>query len=432
MTPRFRAIALAICGVLALSPMIGAHRVEGAQPRASTITLTFLRHVDPPANNLEKKLIKQYEQAHPTIKINYVTVPDANLFTKFEAMTVAGTPPDIMNLGSTDVPEVWQRGQLAPVDLSAVGASSLAQLQSRYIPHALSGYIFSGHLYALPHELSDYAMWVNTQMLAKAHIDQYPRTWEQMGTLGKKLMVRRSGKVVQEAIALPFNFPAAQFLVLDAMVRQAGGQLFSSDGRHAYLTSKPVLKAVNTLAAFAQTDKITDPALNGTTSGADRSLFQNGVAAMMLTGGSWYWGTLEGTPHGKYGIAVPYPRFQGGPDVAGDLYGYGLTVDAHSAHQADAWKFIAFLAAHGKDYFQNEGLFTGDVATANSSVAAHFHSWSTFRHELARGQYPPSLYHYNEIADIVGRTLDTVVLSHQDPQAALASAQSRVSSLLNS
>jgi ABC-type glycerol-3-phosphate transport system substrate-binding protein len=244
-------------------------------------------------------------------------------------------------------------------------------------------------------------------------------------------MIRRGGKVVQEAIALPFNFPGAEFLVLDAMVRQAGGQLFSSDGRHAYLTSKAVLKAVNTLAAFAQTDKITDPALNGTTAGADRPLFQNGVAAMMVTGGSWYWGTMKGTKYGPYAMAVPYPRFQGGPDIAGDLYGYGLTVDAHSAHQAEAWKFIAFLSAHGKDYFQNEGLFVGDKATATSSVAAHFHDWSTFSHELARGLYPPPLYQFNEIGDIVSRTLDSVVLSHQDPQAALASAQSRVTPLLN-
>ena len=100
-----------------MSPVVMAHRVEGAQPHASTITLTFLRHTDPPANKLEKKLIPQYEQAHPNIRINYITVPDPTVFTKFESMSVAGSPPDIINFGSTDVPEVWQRGQLAPVDL---------------------------------------------------------------------------------------------------------------------------------------------------------------------------------------------------------------------------------------------------------------------------------------------------------------------------
>ena len=273
---------------------------------AQEITLTFLRHEHPPANELEKELIQQFQQENPNVKIEYVTVPDVDLFTKYQAMTVAGTPPDIVNFGSTDIPAVWQRGQLAPVDLSAVGVASLEELESRYLPNALSGYIFDGELFALPSELSNYVMWVNTQMLETAGVE-VPRTWEEMSTIGQELMIRSGDQVTQEAIALPLNFPGAQFLVIDAMVRQAGGQLFSDDGREANLTSEPVLKAVTTLAGFVQTDKITDPALNGTTAGGDRDLFLNGVAAMMLTGGSWFRGNLVGTEVGEQRHARALP-----------------------------------------------------------------------------------------------------------------------------
>jgi len=397
---------------------------------AQEITLTFLRHEDPPANKLEKDLIQQFEQANAGIKINYVNVPDTDLFTKFSAMSVAGTPPDIVNFGSTDVPAVWQRGQLAPVDLSAVGASSMEELEGRYIANALSGYVFDGQLYALPHELSDYVMWVNSDMLDKAGVEA-PRTWEEMSTIGQKLMIRNGDQVTQEAIALPLNFPGAQILVFDAMVRQAGGQLFSEDGHEALLTSDPVMKAVTTLAGFVQTDKITDPALNGTTAGSDRDLFQNGVAAMMLTGGSWYRGTLVDSKVGESAIPMPYPRFEGGPDIAGDLYGYGITVSAQSAHPAEAWKFIAFLSDHGTDYFENEGLFLGDKATTESSAVADFPNWSTFQDELAKGQYPPLQYQFNEISDIVGRTVDAIVRSGEDAKASLEAAQSQVTPLLN-
>jgi multiple sugar transport system substrate-binding protein len=398
---------------------------------AQEITLTFLRHEHPPANNLEKALIEEFQQANPNIKIDYVIAPDVDLFTKYSALLVAGTPPDIVNFGSTDIPAVWQRGQLAPVDLSAVGVADLKELEGRYIPNALSGYIFDDQLYALPSELSDYVMWVNTQMLETAGVE-YPRTWEEMSTIGQKLMIRSGDQVTQEAIALPLAFPAAEFLVLDAMVRQAGGQLFSDDGREANLTSDPVMKAVKTLAGFVQTDKITDPALNGTTSGADRSLFENGVTAMMLTGGSWYRGTLLESKVGESAIPVPFPRFEGGPDVAGDLYGYGLTVSAQSAHPAEAWKFIAHLAGRGTDYFQKaEGLFLGDAATADSSVAGEYPHWDVFQEELSRGQYPPRLYQFNEIGDIVGRTLDAIIRSNEDPQASLEAAQGRVTPLLN-
>jgi multiple sugar transport system substrate-binding protein len=412
---------------LALGAGSGLTRSTAAQQT----TLTFLRHEHQPANNLEKELIQQYEQANPNIKINYVIVPDVDLFTKFQAMTVAGTPPDIVNFGSTDIPAVSQRGLLAPVNMSAAGVADLKELESRYVPNALSGYIFDDQLFALPSELSDYVMWVNTQMLETAGVEA-PRTWEEMSEIGQKLVIRSGDQVTQEAIALPLGFPGVQFLVLDAMVRQAGGQLFSDDGREAYLTSDPVLKAVSTLTGFVQTDKITDPALNGTTAGGDRDLFQNGVAAMMLTGGSWYRGTLLESKVGENAIPVPFPRYEGGPDVAGDLYGYGLTVGAKSANPAEAWKFVAMLASHGTDYFQKaEGLFIGDAETADSGAADEYPNWSTFKEELGKGQYPPRLYQFNEIGDIVGRTADAIIRSGDDPKAALEAAQSQVTPLLN-
>jgi ABC-type glycerol-3-phosphate transport system substrate-binding protein len=408
-----------------------AARVSGAAAQDAPITLTYLHHEHPPVNDLEQELIQQYQEANPNVTIEYIVTPDVDMFTEYSAMLVAGTPPDIVNFGDSDVPAVWQRGQLAPVDLSAVGVASLEDLESLYLTNALSGYMFDGQLYALPSELSDYVMWVNTQMLETAGVE-YPRTWEEMSTIGQELMIRSGDQVTQEAIALPFSFPGAQFLVLDAMARQAGGQLFSDDGTEAFLTSDPVVKAVTTLAGFVQTDKITDPALNGTTAGADRDLFLNGVAAMMLTGGSWYRGTLEGSEVGEHAIPVPYPRFEGGPDIAGDVYGYGLTVGASSQNPAEAWKFIGFLTSHGTDYFEAGGLFIGDAATAESDVAAESPNWDVFQAELAAGQYAPRLYQSNEISDIVGRTLDAVVRSADDPLVALEDAQARVTPLLNS
>jgi ABC-type glycerol-3-phosphate transport system substrate-binding protein len=219
--------------------------------------------------------------------------------------------------------------------------------------------------------------------------------------------------------------------LLDAVSRQAGGPLFSDDGREAFLTSEPVLRAVQMFADLVQTSQITDPALSGTTAGADRDLFLNGVTAMMLTGGSWFRGSLNASDVGENAVPAPYPRFEGGPDVSGDLYGYGLAVLAQSQHPAEAWRFVAFLGSHGMDYFENGGLFIGDLATAESDLAAENPDWSVFQEQLALGHYHPRLVNYNEIADIVGRAFDAVVRAGEDPQAEFESAQSRVSGLLN-
>jgi ABC-type glycerol-3-phosphate transport system substrate-binding protein len=155
---------------------------------------------------------------------------------------------------------------------------------------------------------------------------------------------------------------------------------------------------------------------------------------MMLTGGTWFRGNLK-TSYPKVNpvaMAVPYPRFAGGPNSAGDLYGYGLVVDAHSAHQAAAWKFIAYVASHGTEPFQKAGLFLGDKATVNSSVATSFPNWSTFAAELAHGHYTPRLVNFAQISDIIGRGVDSIIENHQDPASVLSSLQADVAPLLNS
>jgi ABC-type glycerol-3-phosphate transport system substrate-binding protein len=311
----------------------------------------------------------------------------------------------------------------------------MAQLQARYIPGALDGYMFNGKLYGLPHELSDYVMWMNSAAFKAAGLgaNQYPKTWEQMAVIGKKLTTIVGGKTVKEAIALPFNFPIVEFLVLDAMARQAGGSLISADGKTAYLNTPPVIKAVTALANLVEPAKVSDPALNGPTAGADRTLFGTGVAAMMLTGGTWYRGVLQTTypKVNPVGIPVPYPRFAGGPNSAGDLYGYALVVDSHSANQAMAWKFVAYVAAHGTEPFQKAGLFLGDKATVNSPVTKSYPYWSTFAAELAHGHYTPRLVNFAQISDIIGRGVDSIIENHQDPATVLASLQADVTPLLN-
>ena len=178
------------------------------------------------------------------------------------------------------------RASSFPVDFTAFGARSLAPPAALYLGRA-RGYMFGGKLYGVPHELSDYVMWVNTAALKAAGLgpNGYPHTWEQMAAIGKKLTTVVGGKTVKEAIALPFNFPAAEYLVLDAMARQAGGSLFSADGTKALLNTPPVIKAVTTLASRSS-PMASRSALNGPTAGADRTLFGNGVAQMMLTGGT--------------------------------------------------------------------------------------------------------------------------------------------------
>ena len=238
----------------------------------------------------------------------------------------------------------------------------------------------------------------------------------------------------QGAIALPLGFPV-QFLVSTpaTLSRQAGGQLFSDDGREAYLTSDPVFEAVSTLTGFVQTDKITEiwplmerrlaataiPFRTGCRDDASRWIW---YSSCRLAEGS----RRERDPVGPSPVTPRRSRRRRGSrrlraHRRGEV-GHPAEPGKVRLHDGVTWHEL---------HPQGEGLFIGDTETAEKRAAAEYPNWSTFKDELGKGQYPPRLYQFNEIGDIVGRTADAIIRSGEDAKAALEAAQSQVTPLLN-
>jgi ABC-type glycerol-3-phosphate transport system substrate-binding protein len=92
--------------------------------------------------------------------------------------------------------------------------------------------------------VSNVAFWINTGKLRASGLDparNVPRTWDQVARLVQKLTIRKNGKAIQEGISVPLYNALRDTLVLNALTRQVGGLLFSSDGTKAYLTSPAAL-----------------------------------------------------------------------------------------------------------------------------------------------------------------------------------------------
>ena len=54
-------------------------------------------------------------------------------------------------------------------------------------------------------------------------------------------------------------------------------------------------------------------------------------------------------------------------------------------------------------------LHRGHAKPPKGDAADEYPNWSIFKDELGKGQYPPSLFQFNEIGDIVGRTADAII-----------------------
>jgi len=403
-----------------------------ARPAADKITITYWTHVNPPAQAVEKKLVARYQALHPGVSIDYLPLDFNSLPTKLTTAVAGGGGPDLFNLFQSFVPALVQRQFVVPVDFKAFGVGDRAGFATHYLPSTVQGFSFNGQVYGIPHEVSNFAFWINQSAFKAAGLNpakDFPTTWDQVATLGKKLTVRKNGKTVQEGISLPLYNALRDTLVLDALTRQAGGLLFSADGKKVYLTSPAAIKALSMWSDLVHVHKINDPSLGPTASTDNLDLFGNGTAAMTNVGGSWFISYMKaGFPKGYNSYMVgPEPHFAGGPKVGADLYGFGLFVTSTSKQQAATWQFARFLADNGQTYFNDAGIWLGDKATLATAKTPH---WDVFKKSFGQGFFLPPLTHFNEISAILERAIERVALNKVSAAQSLKQAQQEVQPLL--
>ena len=84
------------------------------------------------------------------------------------------------------------------MDYKAIGLGSAQKLVDAYAwPTALDGWKWKGKYYGLPTEISNYCLYLNNRLFRKAGLDpekDYPRDWDQMVEVARKLTVREGGR----------------------------------------------------------------------------------------------------------------------------------------------------------------------------------------------------------------------------------------------
>ena len=426
-----------ILATTALVPLICMAFGVPAAPRAvaaDKVTVTYWTHVNAPAQKLETKLIAKFEAQNPNIAVTYLPVAFNDLPTKLTTALAGGSGPDIFNYFQSYAPALVQRGFIVPVDFKAFGVGNQAGFTQRYLPAVVGGYTFNGQIYGVPHEVSQFAYWINTDMFKAAGLDpvkDFPKTYADVSRLGATLTIRKNGKIVRDGLSLPLYNSVRDTLVLDSMTRQAGGHLFSADGKKAFLNSPAAIKALDTWVGFVYKDKINSPALGPTASTDNLDIFGAGNAAMLGIGGSWLTSILQQTypkVYNAYAVG-PEPTF-GGPKIGADLYGFGLFVTKTSPHPAQAWQLARFLADNGDTYFSEGGIWLGDKATTASKVTQTLRHWDVFKSDFASGFFLPPLLHYNELSTIIERAIERAVLNGQSAKDSLNQAQQEAAPLM--
>lgn len=430
---RLKGIRRAVAAVMV--PMAALVLIAaGGSSSASHVTITFLTHYNqPPLSTEAQSVATKFEKEHPGVTVKIQALESGTEDAKFQTLASAGTPPNVFDMDNVFGAELLSKNVLSSVDYKAAGYSNASAFKNAYVPGALTAYTHNGQIYGVPAEYSNYLAWMNVNEFQAAGLS-VPTTWDQVCQDGPKMTKSSGGKITQEELALPTTLPGAQFIALDAITTEFGSPLFNAAGTKSNLTSAPVIKALTMLQNLVYQCQATYPSLNSSQEGADRLTYGAGQAAMMLTGGSWFTGSLQSqypTIKPPASQPEPYPTAPGHPP-ANISYGYAYVVPRDAPNQSLSWAFASALGRAGADWFKAGGLYTGQKSVNQSSAAKDFPYWSSkWQPALAHSTYMGNLVNGNQIDDIVGSALDNIIENHADVKSTMQSANQQVEPLLN-
>jgi ABC-type glycerol-3-phosphate transport system substrate-binding protein len=293
--------------------------------------------------------VKQYQSAHPDVKMNVVTYDgsaDGSTYLQTKVQLFDRTNngwPDVVFASPTDVTWASQptspqaKAFAAPVDVNLVPKATL----DGFAKGSLEPCQFTGHTYCMRNDIAQVVLWYNKKLMDQFGY-QVPRTWEEYAALGEKVAKDHPGYLIgsvgdtnsQESYFWSSQCPAFN------LVRPTTLKVDLADRnctRMAGLLDKLVAnRSVATQGFFSQ---------SFAKDNADKVLMANGP--------SWYGKYLfDGAfkvPSGQIAAAGPL-TWAGDPTVATGNVGGGVwMVSAHSANLKASTALVTWLTT-ANDY----------------------------------------------------------------------------------
>jgi raffinose/stachyose/melibiose transport system substrate-binding protein len=326
-----RWIAFAIALLLPVGALVAGGASEGSADgeRSAPVTVEFFQG-KPEAVDTFDVLIEKFEDENPGIIINQVSVPDADqvLTTRLSIDDV----PDIFNVYPSQPTFRFFAEEGYVMDLS--GNPLIQQVN----PGVIELVRYESGIYALPIALNAFGVFYNIDLFEEVGV-AVPSSWDEMIA---------TAEVLQSAGVTPFVLTdkdawtiSQQGRVLEGMIvpdhpsyygALARGEREASRGYHAEVADKMLQLREHSQSRTLATDY-----------GQGIAAFAAGDAAMFING-IWAIPSIE-SANGDLNYAMfPIPADEPANQTILSSVDLALAVSADSRYQAEALRFIEFLA----------------------------------------------------------------------------------------
>jgi len=294
-----------------------------------------------------RKCFDEFERRHPDIKV--VTSASGGRMDEQKLMCgiAGGAPPDCINQDRFSIGGWAARGAFLQLDelIERDRDQPDGVRPEEFYPACWQEVLYQGHVYAIPVNTDDRALYYNEDLLKQAgYVDSAgkpkpPRTWDELKEYAVKLTERDpSGKILR--IGFIPNY-GNSWLYLYAW--QNGGEFMSADGKRCTLDAPANVEALRYVAevykALGGAEEVNGFAESFQTGELDP--FVIGKVALVING-NWYLESIARyKPNMHFGVVpAPVPR--------GKVYltwsgGFSWAIPKGARHVEEAWEFVKWM-----------------------------------------------------------------------------------------
>jgi len=248
------------------------------------------------------QIVEEFNEAHPSIKVEELTIEWANYYPKLTTALVGKKGPDVAICHYSRLAKFVPRGVFYPI---GEVAKSVGVDLDDYNPMVLDAGKFEGEQYELPLDTHPEILYYNPDILKAAGLTD--ENGEVMIPEGKEEFLEFSRKIKEKTDAWALSIEIVDnaytpVRILHGLVKGQGGNYLNKD-KTASALDGPALNVLKFYDQLFNEDKVAPNDVNYEES---VSLFSEGRAAFHING-VWATGTFEQTEDLNFG-AVPLPR----------------------------------------------------------------------------------------------------------------------------
>ncbi|MFI6047788.1 ABC transporter substrate-binding protein [Nocardia sp. NPDC051321] len=361
--------------------------------------------------------------------------PATDTISSIQNQTVAGTPPDVAQLGFSDLDYTVHQLGAKPLD-TLVSKQEVQRnfdgAEHPYAPKARTLADWDGHTYGVPFVFSTPVLYFNASLFTEAGLDpaKPPTTWQQVAAASTAI----TSKTGKGGIYVDCLTKTAKDWCFQSLVRSNGGRVISDDRKSLTFADAPVVEVARQQQQLVESGSM--PKLNQK---QGYEAFARGDIGMILET-SAIQGTFSTGAKDKWDLrSAPMPSYSGKPTVPTNSGASLHILSNDPAKQRASWELIKFLTSEEAYTKISQGIGYLPLRTGLMDDPAGLKDWSANNPllqpnvaQLANMEPWISMpgTNYLQIRDGMMDAVEAIVFQGKDPQATLAEARAQGAKLL--